>query len=577
MSTTVPSSLRAFLTHTKSQFRLRASKGERLTFVIGNESSGTPNLDLDSLSCTILYAYLRSRDSPKHAFASPPYIPLLNIPAADIAIRPEFRTLFRHADIDEKSLLTLDDILPTLPRSESSAPHHSPSTSSSFSPPSSSRQQAEASQASSIDPSQTSWILVDHNKLQGELGKHFGAHVHGVIDHHDDEGTVRKDTEPEPRVVEKCGSCTSLVVRYLKESWLALAEEEKPMTAKEEERPDSETVTTKTGQSRDLEDSIASTKHQIASQSDNPSASRSLPWQYSLAKVALAAILIDTSNLQSTDKTCPADVDAVSFLHERIAAAATAADKSQPGIEAAAYDRDNFFDELSAAKGDITSLPLCDALRKDYKMWEEEEGSGGVGKEGGEKVVLKVGVSSVVASLATLRGMALRDRDRDRDQGQDGTGGSASRNEATTTEATEESSKGGKDEESWKDFSRAVTSFQRSRRLDVFAIMTTFTNERSGDFTRELLLQTLSPRMRGFVSVFENDIGTGEKLGLEKVTSGIANKGPANGDGNDGNGNDTNNEVVMERAVWRQKNVGISRKGVAPLLREALRKVARDS
>ena len=113
---------------------------------------------------------------PKNAF-SPVYVPITNIPAADIQLRPEYLAVFKHANIESKHLITLDD-LPALSDIESK-----------------------------LAPENTKWILVDHNALQGQLGKMYAERVAGVIDHHDDEKKVPEDTGEEPRIIEKSGSC----------------------------------------------------------------------------------------------------------------------------------------------------------------------------------------------------------------------------------------------------------------------------------------------------------------------------------------------------------------------------------
>ena len=148
--------------------------------------------DLDSFTSSILYAYFSSLHPPSHAF-TPLYIPLLNIPGSEVDLRPEFTKLFYHANISPSHLITLDDL-----------------------PPASDLE-------NKLPPSNTRWILVDHNSLQGNLGAVYAPRVHGVIDHHEEENAVPKDTEPEPRIVEKSGSCSSLVIRTFKSKWDALA------------------------------------------------------------------------------------------------------------------------------------------------------------------------------------------------------------------------------------------------------------------------------------------------------------------------------------------------------------------
>ncbi|KAL3427253.1 exopolyphosphatase [Phlyctema vagabunda] len=170
----------------------------------------------------------------------------------------------------------------------------------------------------SLVPGNTKWILVDHNSLQGELGLQYSSRVVGCVDHHDEENKVPRDTGEEPRIVKKSGSCSSLVVEYCKEAWNALSEEVKGK---------SETVS----------------------------------WNAELAYVALAPIVIDTTNLTSKSKTTSDDIAAVNYLENFITAHTT-----ERG-----FDRDAYFDEVTKAKEDIGGLPLAGILRKDYKQWTE--------------------------------------------------------------------------------------------------------------------------------------------------------------------------------------------------------------
>jgi len=179
----------------------------------------------------------------------------------------------------------------------------------------------------------TKWILVDHNALQGELGKLYGSRVAGCIDHHDEEGKVPKDCGEEPRVVKKSGSCASLVIEHCREAWGAL--------------------------------SAKSTKEESA-------------WDSELAHLALAPILIDTTNLTIKSKVRPEDVEAAQYLKNLISA--------QLGTK---FDAQEYFDEVSKAKEDIGGLSLPDILRKDYKQWTED-GS------------VNLGISSVVKDIRFL-------------------------------------------------------------------------------------------------------------------------------------------------------------------------------
>jgi exopolyphosphatase len=280
-------------------------------------------LDLDSMSCSILYAYIRSMSPPKNAF-TPLYVPITNIPVADVQLRPEYLAVFKHANIDPGLLITLDD-LPALSEIEGK-----------------------------LAPGNTKWILVDHNTLQGQLGKIYSGRVAGVVDHHDDEGKISKDMGDEPRIIEKTGSCTSLIANYCRSTWDTLSESALSSGAAH-------------AQGDSLSDDSAVVKR----------------WDAAVAQLALASILIDTANLHDENKTTEHDRRAVEYLEAKIMLC--------PQLSTS-FDRTVFYKEVDAAKKDIDGLNLHDILRKDYKQWDQ----------GG----MKLGVSSVVKSIAFLQNKA---------------------------------------------------------------------------------------------------------------------------------------------------------------------------
>ncbi|KAF4583170.1 hypothetical protein GQ602_006314 [Ophiocordyceps camponoti-floridani] len=170
----------------------------------------------------------------------------------------------------------------------------------------------------------TRWILVDHNALTGPLAR-FAHRVVGCVDHHDDEGTVPSNASP--RVIEPCGSCMSLVVDETRRDWDAL-----------------------TGRNAHDDDA--------------------------LAKLCLAPILVDTINLSPiAKKVRPKDTRAVDYLEAKLSRKGT-------------YSRHVFYDEISAAKDDLSRLSMRDLLRKDYKQWRENH--------------LVLGISCSVADLSAL-------------------------------------------------------------------------------------------------------------------------------------------------------------------------------
>ncbi|KAF2465144.1 DHH phosphoesterase [Lindgomyces ingoldianus] len=246
-------SLRGFLAYAKGALRSSIDSSQRVTLVIGNESA-----DLDSMTSSVLYAYLRSMAPPHNAFTQL-YIPVTNIPSSGLRLRPEFLALFTYANIEPSHLITLDD-LPDLSVIQSK-----------------------------LRPENTRWILVDHNALQGQLGQIYSARVEGVIDHHEDESKVPEDTGCEPRVITKSGSCTSLVTEYCREVWDLLSGSGTSSGAAH-------------GQGHGLSDDVAVVKF----------------WDAQIAQLGLASILIDTANLESEDKTTEHDIRAVEYLEAKI-------------------------------------------------------------------------------------------------------------------------------------------------------------------------------------------------------------------------------------------------------------------
>ncbi|KAL8672062.1 MAG: hypothetical protein Q9168_003457 [Polycauliona sp. 1 TL-2023] len=320
-----PNSLRAFLSQAKKSLFTAIQSSQRVTIVVGNESA-----DLDSMTSSVLYSYIRSLAPPTDAF-TPLYVPLLNITAADIRIRPEFDVVFQHANIDASRLVTLDDL-------------------------------AESKEAS-LKPENVSVILVDHNNLQGELGKNYGTRVQGVVDHHEDERVHASESGPEPRVIEKCGSCTSLVIRTLRSSWDSVG---------------------------DL--SLASGAAHAQGDSMTNDASIMRTWDAQIAKLALASILVDTANLTAEGKVEKADVEAVKYLEAKIKLSLR---------DAAQWDRVEFYEAIDAAKRNIDVLGFEDILRKDYKQWRENG--------------LTLGVASVVRPLGFLAEKAIWSSSEDKE------------------------------------------------------------------------------------------------------------------------------------------------------------------
>lgn len=220
------------------------------------------------------------------------HVPLSNLTRDDLSLRPEMTAVLHHAGLAPSDLLTLSE----LPE---------------------------------MEPLKANWLLVDHNAPTDDLRGRPQSEFIGCIDHHADEKFISKDTQP--RVVEPCGSCMSLVVEESRHAWKGLA-------------------------TMDFEDSDSSAE------------------DARLSKLALAPILIDTTNLEAKDKVQPKDIDAVKFLEGL--------------MRDGSFDRTQYFNAISEVKSDISQLSLRDIFRKDYKEWQD----GGV----------KLGISSVVQNLDYL-------------------------------------------------------------------------------------------------------------------------------------------------------------------------------
>jgi exopolyphosphatase len=305
-------SVATFLSQAKRQLQQAPKNDSPTSFVVGNESA-----DLDSITSALVYSYIKS-SHPDARRTNTLTIPVTNIPARDRALRPELTTLLSHANLKPSDLITLDD-LPSLP------------------------------------PSKTSWTLVDHNALTGQLASTFSSHatIAACIDHHEDDKFVPATATP--RIITKTGSCCSLITTHLHDPWVQLA-------------LFSSSIGAANGQQSYLViDDTAYTS----------------TWDAQVALLALGAILIDTQNLTSKHKVTSHDKKAVKLLEAFINMSPRLSPK---------YDREAFYKQLDAAKSDIAPLSLTDILRKDYKSWTENG--------------VNLGIASVVQGLEFLRSKA---------------------------------------------------------------------------------------------------------------------------------------------------------------------------
>ncbi|RKF80197.1 putative exopolyphosphatase [Golovinomyces cichoracearum] len=427
--------------------RERSQLTNTLTFVIGNESA-----DLDSICCTIIFAYSLTYFSNvnRSLAASIPatfHIPLLNIQRTSLRLRPELTAVLQHANLKSSELLTLSDLPQYLP-----------------------------------PPEQTRWLLVDHNVLTGGLGKIYGHRVVGCIDHHEDEGLVPfgdkigEGLEGEPRVIEKASSCASLVTAWVRNRWQSAMQG-------------------------------LTIQNSVSNESEDRQSSKWRQEDARLARLALAPILIDSACLKSA-KTETKDISSSAFLEQLIMR-----------YEVNTYNRTEFFNEISAAKQDLSSLFLTDILRKDYKQWTEcspEKCS----------TFSRIGIAAVVQPMVYLLAKAA----------------------------------------SPPDFLQILFKFAQEKDLSLLAIMTT-SYSKNKEFQRELLVWGLDERGVQAGRYFKQMAA--KKLGLQKW---VQNNLTLDLDNNEEAERGKIHTGTSWRHCWVQLDTESSRKQVAPLMRAAMKR-----
>lgn len=229
------------------------------------------------------------------------------------------------------------------------------------------------------------------------------------------------------------------------------------------------------------------------------------------AQLALASILIDTANLTSKDKTTNHDTDAFAFLSPRI-------HNDQNTVHTVTTP---FYEQVHETKqNSLDLLTVDEILVRDYKQWEE--------KPRGESV--KLGFCSTVRALPWI----IR--------------------------------KAG-DSQKLLDSLRALCDREG---LDIVVVMTAFTSPaRDNQFCRELLVCAaegdkengiVKEALNSFVSKANPQLGLADWYPLEDGVSETSLQDIKS----------TLNQDESWRRVWVQTNLSMSRKQVAPLLREAI-------
>ncbi|KAH7031155.1 uncharacterized protein B0I36DRAFT_374176 [Microdochium trichocladiopsis] len=497
-----------------------------LTFVVGNESA-----DLDSLCSALVLAYFKSQapsSTPgQGGRLSNLHIPLCNIPRADLALRPEFSAVLREANVTPDEVITLDDLPSPFPSPDDDnvAATRRQEPNGEIPPP----------RRREIDPGMTRWILVDHNVLTGRLARDFlsgsgrrdddrTGKVVGCIDHHEDEGRLPADCEP--RVVEKSGSCMSLVVEHCKPVWEALSSLSSSSGEQEHAAKGD------TGDARD-----ETTRQQLDDQ---------------LARLVLAPIVIDTNNLRDGNKTTDHDTGVVRYLeetklhHHRRKGdpdAGGGGGGGGGGGDDEGFDRAAYFERISRLKNDISQMSLRDILRKDYKEWTEAASpASATGTNTTTAQQLRLGTMSVPQPLAYLL-------------------------EHTCHNDTAL-------------FLGGLREWADEKELDVASIMTAYEDPESGGFKRDLLVWAPPRPSSGQSTVAAAGIAAVRKfvedhedtLKLIPWQDGRLDSTPGDsGVGGGGGGGDGAEDGF--RRCWTQGTLKNSRKQIAPMLREAMRSV----
>ncbi|GIC90042.1 putative exopolyphosphatase [Aspergillus udagawae] len=449
-----------------------SSRAETPIYVVGN-----PSADLDSAISVIVYSYFAHNRIPIEC--PRPHIPLINLP--NVPSGPELRRL-RPEVVKAFCLATTtpsvegEDVWDETPETAGRVLHEHILTVADFAAHLKQYHADHTHRRISADATLLDWNALPHRAPNGqrEKGSIDGLPsvdfcTVGCIDHHVDEGflpPVESLPRGQPLLVRPAGSCTSLVVSTLRELDLWQAD------------PEGNTISTETMQ---------------------------------LAKLALAPVLIDTTNLTAKDKVTDADTDAVQFLVSQIDRC-----KSTSG---SAWERDAFYEQILHAKqNSLDLLTVDEILGRDYKQWTETAHQ--------DSSSIQIGFCSMVKSIPWI----VR--------------------KAGSPEA----------------FLDVLQAFAKRRELGIVVVMTAFTSSaQDGRFCRELVACGLDdgPPVQALETFTAQ---AGPQLGLQEWKS-------VEGDSEDYSQAIKcafNGDAPVWRRIWLQKDVTKSRKQVAPLVRGAV-------
>jgi len=143
----------------------RRAQPSRTHLVVGNEAG-----DLDSLACAIAFAYLAQANDDAL------WVPIVQTPRADLALRPENLRVLAHCGIDPAHLCCVDELPLPLPAS-------------------------------------TCVVLVDHNRATGPFRD---TNVVRILDHHNDEH-AHGEAQRTVYAPGDAGSCASVLAAHMLE------------------------------------------------------------------------------------------------------------------------------------------------------------------------------------------------------------------------------------------------------------------------------------------------------------------------------------------------------------------------
>ncbi|KAJ5104646.1 hypothetical protein NUU61_001993 [Penicillium alfredii] len=471
-------SLLQFLRHTR-QVHLQFLSGVRTEspiYVVGN-----PSADLDSIVSAIVYSYCADNRLP--TTTPRPHVPVLNLPNVPAGpelfrLRPEFVTaLWLSTNCpptrSDECFENTSDSAGTLLREHLV-------TVADFAQGLKDR---KGSSKLVADATMVDWNAMpyraDSEPGQGSLSglSDVAFRTLGCIDHHVDEHFVpRADALPadQPLIVKPGpGSCASLITNELERRGLW--------------------------------------KRDAASTADIAQ----------VAKLALSAVLIDTSNLTAEGKVTETDVHAVDFLRRQIESRSPDTATPSPGSTG---DLTAFYEQiLNTKQNSLDLLTLDEVLGRDFKDWTE------TARSSGESI--KLGFCSSVKPMQWIVQKA---------------GGPQS-------------------------FLDAVHSFAAAedKQLDVVIVMTAFTSAAEAPFCRELFVCATRKAGSAIAGAEAFVAQAASQLGLVDWT-------PLDGavERTDPDLHSTlNGNSPVWRRLWVQTNVSASRKQVAPLLRTAMAKL----